>query len=117
MDVVRLTRDQIRGRQEKAVRFTETVLGDPGRAQEIRDESLEDYAARRKFEIANPRRIVMAKRRKTVAELEAEIDDLQDQVEDLESTNQELEDQLDAVADIVTPEEEEEEDEDDEQGE
>lgn len=113
----RLSRDQIRGRQEQAVRFTETVLGDPERAQEIRDESIEEYAQRRKFEIANPRRVIMAKRRKTVAELEAENDDLRDQVEDLESTNQELEDQLDAVADIVSPEEEEvdEGDEDDEE--
>ena len=50
----RLTRRQIEGRKDQAARFTETVLGDPKRAQEIRDESLEDYAARRRVEITNP---------------------------------------------------------------
>jgi predicted RNase H-like nuclease (RuvC/YqgF family) len=112
-----LTREQIQARKDKAVRFTETVLGDPERAQEIRGESIEEYAERRKFEIANPkaRRIIMARRRKTVAELESQVADLQEQVEDLEGENEGLQDQLDEVASIVSPEEEEEdEDEEDE---
>jgi hypothetical protein len=46
-----LTRDQITDRKEKAARFVENVLGDPDRAEEIEDESIEDYAARRKFQI------------------------------------------------------------------
>jgi DNA repair exonuclease SbcCD ATPase subunit len=46
-----LTRDQIADRKEKAARFVENVLGDPDRAEEIRDESIESYAERRKFQI------------------------------------------------------------------
>jgi hypothetical protein len=42
-----LTRDQLQARKDKAVRFTRDVLGDPDRAEEIADESLDDYAERR----------------------------------------------------------------------
>ena len=48
-----LTRNQLEGRKEKAVRFTRDVLGDPDRADEIADESLEDYAERRKVKVIN----------------------------------------------------------------
>jgi hypothetical protein len=37
------TRDQLQFRNEKAVRFVRDVLGDPDTAQEIAEESLEDY--------------------------------------------------------------------------
>jgi len=51
-----LTREQLQGRKEKAERFVRDVLGGPDRAAEIADESLEDYAARRKIKIVeNPR--------------------------------------------------------------
>ena len=54
-----LTRKQIESRREKAERFVRDVLGDPERADEIADESLDDYAARRKIKILdNPRRIM-----------------------------------------------------------
>jgi hypothetical protein len=33
--VKQLTREQVQARKEKAARFTETVLGDPDRADEI----------------------------------------------------------------------------------
>jgi hypothetical protein len=118
-----LSRDQLQARKEKAVRFTRDVLADPDRAEEIADESLEDYAERRKIKLINPqrRRVIMSKPR-TKAELEAEVSDLQNE-------NQELQDQLDAIADIVRPDdasgeeeadedgdqEDEEEDEDDDQ--
>jgi predicted RNase H-like nuclease (RuvC/YqgF family) len=108
-----LTREQIRGRKDKAARFTETILGDPERAQEIRDESLEDYAARRKFAITNPRRR-HAMPRKTIQDYRAEVAELKDQVEDLESENEALQDQLDQVVEIVSPPEEEEEEDEDE---
>ena len=52
-----LTREQVQARKDKAVRFVRDVLDDPERADEIEDESLEDYAERRKFQIVNPRRI------------------------------------------------------------
>ena len=50
-----LTREQVEGRKEKAVRFVRDVLDDPDRADEIEDESVEDYAERRKFQIINPK--------------------------------------------------------------
>ena len=40
-----LTRDELESRKEKAVRFTQDVLGDPDRAEDIADESLEDFFA------------------------------------------------------------------------
>src|SRR5437762_2866718 len=111
----RLTREQVESRKEKAVRFTDNVLGDPDRADEIADESVEDYAERKGIEIAsNPERrkrrfAAMARTNKTKTELEQEI-------EDLTQENEELQDQLDAVADIVAPADEED-DEEDEQNE
>ena len=108
LPVMELTRDQLQARKEKAVRFTRDVLGDPERAEEIAEDSLEDYAKSRKIKLTNPskrRPGIMASRR-TIAELEAEVADLQEE-------NQDLRDQLDAIADIVSPDEDEgEEDED-----
>jgi hypothetical protein len=104
-----LTREQLQSRKEQAVRFTRDVLDDPDRAEEIADESLEHYAERRKIQITNPfirRKAIMATG-KTKAELEAEIGDLQEE-------NQQLQDQLDAVADIVSPDDEDEDDDDEE---
>ena len=95
-----LTRDQLQSRKEKAVRFVRDVLGDPDRAEEITEESLEDYAARRKIHIANPNR-----RRRMATKRE-----LAEQIKELEEENTELQDQLDAIADIVGGEEEEDED-------
>jgi hypothetical protein len=84
-----LTPSQLQSRKDKAVRFTRDVLGDPDRAEGIEDESLENYAERRGIQIANP------STRRTA---------------DLEEENQSLQDQLDAIADIVSGDEEEEED-------
>ena len=99
-----LTRDQLQSHKDKAVRFTRDVIGDPERADEIADESLADYAERRKITLTNPnvRSSNMAIGR-TKAELES-------QIEDLEAENQDLQDQLDAIADIVGGEDENEED-------
>jgi hypothetical protein len=105
-----LTRNQLESRKEKAVRFTRDVLGDQDRADEIADESVEDYAERRKIQITNPskRRNAIMARTKTKAELEAEVADLQDE-------NQELQDQLDTIADIVAPPEDEDDNGDDDE--
>jgi predicted RNase H-like nuclease (RuvC/YqgF family) len=110
--VKRLTAKQVEGRKEKAARFTETVLDDSERAQEIRDESVEDYAERRKFEITNPtRRAIMPK--KTIEDYRDENRDLKEQISGLETDNEELQGQLDQIADIASPEEEEEEEDED----
>ena len=99
-----LTRDQLQSRKEKAVRFVRDVLADPNRAEEIADESLEDYAERRKIQITNP-----SKRKKAIMATKRE---LEGRIDELEQENQELQDQLDTIADIVAPEEESDEDDD-----
>ena len=106
-----LTRDQLQSRKKQAIRFVGDVLGDLDRAEEIADESLEDYAERRKIELINPdrRRTVIMQKTKTKAELEAEISDLQGE-------NQELQDQLDAISDIISPTDADEDEDDDDNG-
>ena len=47
----RLTGEQVEARKEKAARFSDNVLGDPDRADEIQDDSLESYAERNGIEI------------------------------------------------------------------
>lgn len=81
------------------MRFTRDVLGDPERADEIEDESLEDYAERRKIQIVNP----TERGNRTMATKQ----ELEEQIQELEEENQELQDRLDAVADLVTGEDEE----------
>ena len=51
---VKLTRNQIESRKEKAVRFVRDVLGDSDRADEIESESTDAYAARRRIAISIP---------------------------------------------------------------
>ena len=100
-----LTRAQIESRKEKAVRFVRNVLGDPDRADEIEDESLEHYAERRKIGIVgNPRGGVMATK-----------EDLKERIQELEEENDELQDQLDKIADLAAPVEEDEEDQEDDE--
>ena len=93
-----LTRSQLESRKEKAVRFVRDVLGDPDRAEEIAEEPLEHYAERRKIQITNP-----SKRRNGIMATKQE---LEDRVGELEQENADLQDQLDAIADIVAPEDE-----------
>jgi hypothetical protein len=80
------------------VRFVRDVLADPDGADEIGDESLEDYAQRRKILLTNPskRRNAIMATTKSKAELQAEIADLKEE-------NEELQEQLDTIADIVAP--------------
>lgn len=102
-----LSREQLEGRKEKAVRFVRDVLDDPDRADEIEDESLEDYAERRKIKIAeeNPRG----------ADAMPTKEELMQRIKELEDENDDLQDQLDQVADIVAPPEDDEGDNGDEE--
>jgi hypothetical protein len=50
------TLDQVRTAQQRAVDFESNVLGDDERADEIEDESPEDYAADRGLIVINPSR-------------------------------------------------------------
>jgi hypothetical protein len=104
-----LTREQLQSRKDKAVRFVRDVLDDPERASEIEDEDLEDYADRRHVEIINPRRTKSMANGGNGRTKE----DLLDEIDDLRAENQGLQDQLDAIADLVSPPEEEDEDNDD----
>jgi predicted RNase H-like nuclease (RuvC/YqgF family) len=107
----------MQSRKEKAVRFTRDVAGDPDRASEIEDESLDDYAARRHMQLSNPphrseRRHTMP--RKTVEDYRAELADLKAEVEELEDENEDLQERLDKISDLTAGDNEEDEDEDDE---
>jgi predicted RNase H-like nuclease (RuvC/YqgF family) len=104
--VKRLTRVQVEGRKERAASFTESVLEDPDRADEIRDESVESYAERRHFQITNPDRRRKMRRRKTAENYREENQELKEQVRELEEQNENLQDQLDSIAEIVAPDDE-----------
>ncbi|HEV8417044.1 MAG TPA: hypothetical protein VGQ49_25855 [Bryobacteraceae bacterium] len=99
-----LTRQQVQSRKDKAVRFTRDVAGDPDRADEIEDESLDDYAQRRKIQLMNAgRRSHMAK--KSVEDYRGEVADLKQQIRDLEDESQTLNDKLDNIAQVLEPDE------------
>jgi hypothetical protein len=104
-----LTREQLQSRKDKAVRFVRDVLDDPDRADEIEDEDLEDYADGRHIELINPRRTESMANGGNGRTKQ----DLLDEIADLQAENQDLQDQLDAIADIVSPPEEEDEEDDD----
>jgi uncharacterized protein YceH (UPF0502 family) len=102
--VKQLTREQVAGRKEKAERFVRNVLGDDQRADEIADEDLDEYAARRHFEIINP-----ANRR--TAEMPSKTE-LEDRIAELEDENADLNDRLDSISDLVGDQDDEDEDDD-----
>lgn len=88
-----LTRKQVESRKAQAVRFTRDVLGDEDRADEIENESLDDYAERRRITITNPKgATLMARDNKR---------ELLDRIEELEAENDDLRSRLDEIGDIV----------------
>ena len=94
-----LSRAQIASRKEKAVQFVRDVLDDPERANEINDESFEQYAERRKIKMLGiPHGGHMATK-----------EDLKERIQELEEENGALQDQLDQIADIAAPIEDEDE--------
>jgi len=107
-----LTRKQLESRKAQAVRFTRNVLEDDDRADEIEDESLEDYAEGRHIKIVNP---------KGPAHMAASTrSELLGRIEELEQQNEDLQSRLDEISDIIGDNDEEEdadEGEDDDQGE
>ena len=88
-----LTRQQLERRKAQAVRFTRDVREDDNRADEIEDESLEDYAQERRIKLSNPtgaRKMVVQTRR-----------ELLDRIAELESQNEDLQSRLDEISDII----------------
>jgi len=95
-----LTRKQLESRKAQAVRFTRNVLEDDDRADEIEDESLEDYAEGRHIKIVNPKGITpMAAPTRQ---------ELLDRIEELETENEDLQSQLDQIRDVIGDDDEEE---------
>ena len=82
------------------MRFTRNVLDDDDRADEIEDESLEDYAERRHITITNPKGVM---RMATPTRRE-----LLERIEELENENADLESRLDEIAGIVGEEDDDE---------
>lgn len=116
----KLTREQVESRKRQAVRFVRDVVGDPDRADEIADESLEDYAARRKIQISNPSRKerIMAKRKSAPSynDLVDRINELEGELEDVEEERDALAEQVEQIEEVLGVEEVEEvEEEDDDQ--
>lgn len=115
-----LTRDQLQRRKQKAERFVRDVLEDDERAEEIANESLEDYADRRKIRIANPdggnmpvRTLKNGGRRPVAHPQTATVQPatpqnpheallLRQQIDELERENETLQDRLDKVADLAS---------------
>ena len=110
MPMKTLTRKQLEARKAHAVRFVRDVLGDEDKADDIEDESLEDYAEHRHIKITNPKGVthMAAPTRR----------ELLDRIQELESENEDLQSRLDEISDIIGDnEEDEDEGEDDDQGE
>jgi hypothetical protein len=88
-----LTRQQLERRKAQAVRFTRDIREDDDRADEIEDESLEDYAQERHIKLSNPkgaRKMAVQTRR-----------ELLDRISELESENEDLQSRLDEISDII----------------
>ena len=97
-----LKRKQLESRKAQAVRFTRDVLGDPDRADEIEDESLEGYAERRHIQIVNPKgakKMAVQTRRELI-----------ERIKELEDENESLQDRLQEISDLASEEDGEEDD-------
>jgi hypothetical protein len=92
----RLTFDQVADRKQKAEDFLRNVIGDDDRADEVAAETVEDYADRRHFDIADdPQR-----RNPNMANGQTK-QELLDQIADLQDDNSALQNQLDAISNIL----------------
>lgn len=106
------TEDQVQTAKERAVRFVRDVLGDEDRAEEIADESLDEYAERKGLEIIeNPHRH-HPRMDHTLSYQNMTKADLIQRLEEVEGELEEATDRLNSIAEIVSDEED-----DDEEGE
>jgi hypothetical protein len=95
-----LTREQLQKRKESAVRFARDVREDDELADQIENESLQEYAEHRHIRLLNPTR----KEKNMPVPTRRE---LTERIEELETENEELQSRLDEIADLVAEEEEE----------
>jgi hypothetical protein len=96
-----LTREQLEKRKERAVRFARDVREDDELADQIENESLEEYADHRHIRLLNPTR----KEKNMPVPTRRE---LMERIEELEGENEQLQSRLDEIADLAAEEEEEE---------
>jgi hypothetical protein len=86
-------RKQLEARKAQAIRFVRDVLGEDDKADDIEDESLEDYAEHRHINTANP---------KGVTQIAAPTrQELLDRIEELETKNANLQLRLDEITAII----------------
>ena len=99
-----LTPRQVQSRKAQAVRFARDVREDDDLADAIEEETLEEYAEKRRIKLPNPnpgvRKMPIRTRR-----------ELLDRIAELEEENQELREKVDSIAEIVGEDEDEDEDE------
>jgi hypothetical protein len=96
-----LTRKQLESRKAQAVRFAREVREDDDLADQIEDESLEEYAEKRHIKLSNPiggRKMAVQTRRELI-----------ERIKELEEENEGLQERLGEIADLAAEEEEEEE--------
>lgn len=93
-----LTRKQLESRKLRAVRFARDVREDDELADQIADESLEEYAQHRHIKVVNPRggRTMPIPTRR----------ELLDRIQELEEENEELQEKVESIAEIVGEDEE-----------
>jgi hypothetical protein len=115
-----LTLRQLQSRKDKAVRFLRDVLNDPDRAEEVQEETLDDYAKRRRIQLLNPTRrksqVPTGQTKADLARTLDEIADLTDEALDPENSREDVVRKLKDIAGLAegdTGEEEDEEEEDD----
>ncbi len=93
-----LSRKEFERRKAQAVRFTRDVLDDSDRADEIEEETLEEYALRRHIQVMNPKggRKMDVKTRRQLIE----------RIQELEEVNEDLQTRLDEISDLSVAEDE-----------
>lgn len=115
------TFDQVEAMKRKAVRFVDNVLDKPDRADEIEEESVADYASRKKITLVrenpNGRKATnMESNPATKAELESVLDQVEETLEDAldpKLTREELVQKVEQAYDMLAGDEEEEIDDED----
>lgn len=129
-----LTYEKAAARKDQAERFVRDVVGDDERADEIAEESVEDYAERRRIQIQNPQgkerrqsmRLSSRRYRNTAGgtgdigtrleELENRNRELEEENEELSAENERLQSRLDDIVNIASPDDgQDDDDQDDDQ--
>jgi hypothetical protein len=103
-----VTREQAEAKKEQAASLMERI-GEPDRAEEYRDMSVEEYTEGRGLSLTNPRRgAIMAETKSELNDKLDEISDLIDSALDSELSREEVIGKIKEIRDLVESEEEDE---------